>query len=81
MKTAVITVVHGRTTHLRSHQPSEQHVIVAVEDSTLTRHRHGLRRPRHGGVCRAPALSTLGWVPRTASFLPMGGDCRRRVER
>jgi GT2 family glycosyltransferase len=44
MKTAVITVVHGRTTHLRnllrglqsSHQPPEQHVIVAVEDSTVT---------------------------------------------
>src|SRR3954468_18522948 len=44
MKTAVITVVHGRTTHLRnqlrglqcSHQLPEQHVIVAVEDSTVT---------------------------------------------
>ena len=44
MKTAVITVVHGRTTHLRnqlrglrgSHQPPEQHVIVAVEDPTVT---------------------------------------------
>ena len=44
MKTAVITVVHGRATHLRnqlrglrgSHQPPEQHVIVAVEDPTVT---------------------------------------------
>jgi GT2 family glycosyltransferase len=43
MKAAVVTVVHGRTTHLRnqlhglqnSDRPPDQHVIVAVDDPTV----------------------------------------------
>jgi GT2 family glycosyltransferase len=44
MRTAAITVVHGRSNHLRnqlrglrrSHQAPDQHVIVAVDDATVT---------------------------------------------
>jgi hypothetical protein len=86
MKTAVITVVHGRTQHLRnqlrgrqfSHQPPKQHVIVAVEDSTVTDTVADCGALATVVSSRAPRRACL--VRYESSFiLPMGG-CRRRVE-